>query len=399
MSSPCTYTLSSGIGAGKKRLRKVPAAASFRCAKKTSPSPSLSRPQSAVRTMHHDRHLSSGNTRTGEQRHASRSPISADTVETTAPNPSAGFCASEQPSFLPSPEPWAHLNMDVDPLLNGQLDSADSFLANDGFISMCPSKPSAHRGASQLPTPVTDRGPSLPAVGEAEVEDQSFMALLELTHSSDHGGSPTHSGQSRPISASPPYTASATLPHPRSPAQNLEFSPSSSTSNASQHCQCLFSLLRTLEDLGSPATDNATKTSTDDLFQCLEQGIEKCRSILSCSACTTRTTSPVLVVTIVNQLVIVMAELVNRFVQCQSRDTVPTVFQFGKYCVEHPALRTRLLKSMIELYVKDLQKVILRLQTSLAGKQGSILDDAKHKSGAIHQKLKDFAASDALINA
>ncbi|KAF4509363.1 hypothetical protein G6O67_003541 [Ophiocordyceps sinensis] len=353
-SSACTYTLSSGMGAGKKRLRK---ASSLKPGLKSGPRPSRTPPTSR-----------------NSPTHALHSHLHGGTIDGDSHPP----VPSDEPAFLPSPDPWPPLAMDMDALFHGPPDPGDTFLAGESF-SLCPGKPSNHWGASQIPTPMTD-----PEAGrDASATDTGSVALFDLAHSTDDFMRPSPNDAPTPSMA--PFTGLSTLPLSRDDH-------SSSTTTTSNQCHCLFSMLRTLEYLGAETAAGIAATSTDMLFLCLEQGIRNCRSMLACLACNTGASNPILVVTVANQLVAVGAELVHRFIRCQSRDTVPTVFQFGRYCVMHPTLRTRLLKSMIELYIGDLNRLITRMDSGLAGKHGPMLDDAKHKSENMHRVLVDFTA-------
>jgi hypothetical protein len=301
--------------------------------------------------------------------------------------------------FGSSPQPWQN-NLDTEAETQADAPSdGDDFLTGDGF-SLCPAK---HTSAVTAQLPLADSNEGRHTSASAfDVDIEEFFDLTRsatkdrdsITNQDRRHGS----GLFLPggTSALGPASGTSSASSPRRATQSLsQYYPSlsSSATNLSERCGCLLSMLQTLEELGTQTSANATVASSDTLFLYLDQGIDKCNTMLSCVACDTNLSNPILVVTIANQLATVLTELVHRFVQCQSRDTVPTVFQFGRYSVKQTTMRTRLLKSMIELHVKDLNQLVVRLEDSMAGQPGLLLDDAKNKVQKMQQSLLAFSGN------
>ncbi|KAK2591310.1 hypothetical protein QQS21_010994 [Conoideocrella luteorostrata] len=319
---PSEAKMHSGVGPGKKRLRKVSspsfnAALSQKLPRSSSLSPSL--------RHGHDHQSRSTSRRRGNE---------------------------------------------VDHLAGASLEK-DDFLTGDGFI-LCPAK---HMSAVAQPPLADDSAVPLSLAGKqiSALDTDILEPFASAKARSEH-------------------VSAMNLGRPDISDMidgTLMFDPSSAPWPASC-CDCLSSMLQTLEELGSQTSENTTFSSTDTLFLCLEQGIERCTTMLSCATCDTYASNPMLVVIITNQLATVLAELVHRFIQCQSRESTPTVFQFGTYRVKQTAMRTRLLESMIMLHAKDLSQLIARLGDSMAGKSGRLLDDAENKVQGLQQTLSTW---------
>lgn len=163
--------------------------------------------------------------------------------------------------------------------------------------------------------------------------------------------------------------------------------------NASQESSdfCLSSLLQVLEEL-APMSAASITPSADCLFLCLETCISKSRQVLTCCNCDVLASNPMLLVTILSSLVSVVGKLVDLFLECQSPDTVPTLFQFGSYSVRDPHLRTRLLKNWIEMHAADVDGLITRLKANVSGQAEQILDDAKFRADKNRHALQNFKA-------
>ncbi|KAH0594325.1 hypothetical protein MHUMG1_07673 [Metarhizium humberi] len=388
----------SGVGPGKKRLRKVSSPiptfnAPLPQKPPPSPSPSLhrgSRPSSS--TAHADGYQSRGSPGPRSNKGA-RMRYSPGTVNTAGRHGQ-----SNQADLFDSPQPWLNLDMEMETQTDAPSDG-DDFLTGDGF-SLCPAK---HTSAVAQP-PLAD---SSEDTAQLELAGRHSSALVDIIGFFDLARSAKDqedsiTNQERPHASNRflPGGTAASAASSASPARRAtqslsQYYPSfsSSATNLSKPCGCLSSMLQTLEELGTQTGANATVATSDTLFLYLEQGIDKCSTMLSCVTCDTNVSNPILVVTIANQLAAVLTELVHRFIQCQSRDTVPTVFQFGRYSVKQTTMRTRLLKSMIELHVKDLNQLVARLQDSMAGKPGLLLDDAKNKVQEMQQSLLAFSGN------
>lgn len=119
------------------------------------------------------------------------------------------------------------------------------------------------------------------------------------------------------------------------------------------------------------------ETLADDMSHCLQQGIQHCESILSCTECHTRAESSILLATVANQLATVTGEIVNRFLQSQ---TSQDMFRFGRYVVNH-AMQTRLMRSFVAALVEDMQNLLGHIKVSVGDKKGllAMLEEGEKK--------------------
>lgn len=318
-------------------------------------------------------------------------------------NTAARDCQSNQADHFGSPQPWLNLDMEMETQTDSPSDG-DDFLIGDGF-SLCPAK----QTSAVAPPPLADSNgdtAQLQLAGRhTSALDLDIVEFSDLARSAKDQDSITN--PKRPpasdmfwpggTEALGPASAASSASSTRRATQSLsQYYPSfsSSATNLSERCGCLVSMLQTLEELGTQTSANARVASSDTLFLYLEQGVDKCGTMLSCITCDINVSNPILIVTIANQLATVLTELVHRFLQCQSRDTVPTVFQFGRYSVKQTTMRTRLLKSLIELHVKDLNQLVARLDDSMAGKPGLLLDDTKNEVQKMQQSLLAFTGNE-----
>ncbi|KAK3938035.1 hypothetical protein QBC46DRAFT_391194 [Diplogelasinospora grovesii] len=315
-SSPCTYTLSSGTGAGKKRLRKTFTTAhpGFKAMEKRGPQ-------------------------------VKRQTPAASPAQHSEANDQEGAAFSD----LHGSDPGFSLDLGIDSLWSLPPDA--EFLTGNNFTFTLDAIPSGSQLASSplgtvLPPPSATPTQEQPTLDKSIAESRSTSGWADV---------------------------------PATPTQG-KASPQTTYSTGVQKCGCLCSILKLFEDTGVRIAAGQA-TSSDTLFLCLQHGIQKCRAMLSCQDCRTCNDNPILLATVGSQLVVVAGEIVNRFIQCQSRNTVPTVFQFRRYSVECPAMRTRLLRNMIAMHVEDIQDLLGHLQSKVEDKPGptAMLEEERRK--------------------
>lgn len=160
---------------------------------------------------------------------------------------------------------------------------------------------------------------------------------------------------------------------------------------------CLPSLLQLLEQLG-PVSSASVESPPDCLLLCLETGILRSREVIACCSCKTLVSNPMLLVTILSNLVAVVEKLISLFLECQTPDMVPTVFQFGSYSVRDSKLRTRLLKSWIAMHATDVDGLIASVKPSISGQAEAILNSAKIQADKSRHALHglDYAMAETV---
>ncbi|KAI1798621.1 hypothetical protein F4811DRAFT_569391 [Daldinia bambusicola] len=217
----------------------------------------------------------------------------------------------------------------------------------------------------------------------------NFSHLLSLQSSGPLDSAPIH------LSSSPTQTLSAQgLSNNGQSSESLSTPTASTTSSPGPKCGCLGALLHVFEDTGAQIT-SSPDVATDALFLCLQRGTQECQAMLSCQECDTSIKNPILLATLGNQLVVIARELVTRFVRCQTQDTAPVIFQFGRYSIQGSGMRTRLLRDMVALHVRDLYSVLDRCRHTIDSAPGpsSILENAKLEVNKLHETLSQSLES------
>ncbi|KAI8960759.1 hypothetical protein F5Y11DRAFT_358217 [Daldinia sp. FL1419] len=217
----------------------------------------------------------------------------------------------------------------------------------------------------------------------------NFTSLLSLQ--------PIGSADSAPgfLPPSPTQTLSAQgMSGNSNSSEPLSTPTGSSTLSPGQRCVCLPTLLHVFEETGVQIT-SSPDVATDTLFLCLQRGMQECQAMLSCQECDTSVKNPILLATLGNQLVAIARELVTRFIQCQTRDTAPVVFQFGRYSIKGTGMRTRMLRDMVALHVRDLYGLLDRSKLNIDAVPGplSILENAKLEVNKLHETLSQSLES------
>lgn len=131
---------------------------------------------------------------------------------------------------------------------------------------------------------------------------------------------------------------------------------------------------------------------TDTLFLSVEEGIDQFSTMLSCNKCNVNDVNPMLVVTNVNQLALTLSEIVHRLTHCQSPDSVPTTFRFGRYSVQNTKMRTSILTGMIEVHVRCLKQIIIRLENCIADQPRLLLAGATNIVTELQKTLEAFTS-------
>ncbi|XWW98481.1 hypothetical protein V2A60_006481 [Cordyceps javanica] len=396
-SSACTYTFSSGVGPGKKRRRKV-----WDPRLTDVPSRRPISPRSGSSPECDDGSLTNGTSSSGTSNSWNRAQDATPATSVTLSGlPNRHAVSGTEDNNTSTSTSTTHQDRDKY--------WSDVPLSGNGF-ALCPAK-----HLSAVPNPTLRLEPQSHSVhdfdnplddNETSLLDQDILQLFELSpprirdDASTRPARESHPGQTNLQSAdldlTPPFTpqpsssgcARASRRNKSVTSQDQLSEPSSSC--ASGRCNCLSSVLRGLDELDLQRNADAEATPTDTLFLSVERGIDQFSILLACMNCGLNDLSPMLVVTAVNHLALMLSELVHRLTHCQSADTVPTVFQFGRYSVQKTKMRTSLLTSMIELHVKCLSQLIIRLEACMVDQPRLLLAGAKSIVTKMQQTLQAF---------
>jgi hypothetical protein len=291
---------------------------------------------------------------------------------------------------------------------DSDMDWSDVHLSGNGF-ALCPGK---HMSAGTHPVPQLQSLLHLQPNSESALHshitsplDPELFQMFEMPSSEIRGDPPT-SHTSRQSSFDQVVSQSGALdftslftPTPLSlnspeirgditgTAQDRTFEQSSGLSS---ECDCLASIRLRPDELGLQRSSVTKVTPTDTLFMCVEKGIDQLSTMLSCTKCDFNGVNPMLIVTHVNQLALMLSEIVHRLTHCQSPESVPTIFQFGRYSVQKSKMRTSLLIGMIELHVSCLIELITRLERFISDQARLLLVGAKSMVLEMRETLKSF---------
>ncbi|KAJ3497673.1 hypothetical protein NLG97_g1722 [Lecanicillium saksenae] len=358
-SNVCTYTFSSGIGPGKKRRRKVVDSK----AKATAWG-------SHLNSSHGSSSAAQDVDETVDLRHAQKNNNREHPLDT----PNETLQTSFDLPFMPTNT--VATSNDISKDQDGHW--ADITLTGSAF-AICPgkhhSKVSGVFARQQVHANTPDPGGRLVNNSQIWLPDQGVLQQFD--------GSPASGVFSKQLAAPDPTVPPSSQSHIVTPMpgngstagpNHVFHTPIFSTSDR-QDCSC--NLLPDLPNIGPQRNTDINSNPTDTLFLFVENGMEKLSTIIACSHCNFHDENPMLMVTSVNHLAIALSELVHRLTHCQSADTAPSVFQFGRYSVTKTKMRTSLLASMIELHVGALSRLIGRVETSIAGQTRLLLAGAK----------------------
>ncbi|KAI1656635.1 hypothetical protein F4813DRAFT_390342 [Daldinia decipiens] len=268
---------------------------------------------------------------------------------------------------------WSVPDSDIHHLLNLPADM-ESFAGNEFEFTSGFSAP-----ASLSPD---DQSPSGLHMDQVSISD-NYSSLLGLQSSGAIDSAPVL------LPSSPTGTQSAQgLSDNSHSTEPLGTPITSSSLSPRQGCGCLCALLYVFEDTGIQIT-SSRDVATDTLFQCLQRGVQECQAMLSCRKCDTRVKNPILLATLCNQLVAIARELVARFIRCQTGETAPVAFQFGRYSINGTGMQTRMLRDMVALHVRDLYDLLHRSRLNIDAIPGplSILENAKFEVNRLQEIL------------
>ncbi|KAI0848912.1 hypothetical protein F5Y00DRAFT_262068 [Daldinia vernicosa] len=275
---------------------------------------------------------------------------------------------------------WSAPDSDIHHLLNLPADM-ESFTGNEFEFT-----PGFSAPASLSPD---DQSPSgLQGMDQVSISE-NYSSLLGLQSSGPVDSAPIL------LPPSPTRTHSAQgLSDNSHSTEHLSTPTTSSSLSPGQKCGCLWALLYVFEDTGVQIT-SSRDVATDTLFQCLQRGVQECQAMLSCRKCDTRVRNPILLATLGNQLVAIARELVTRFIQCQTGETAPVVFQFGRYSINGTGMQTRMLRDMVALHVRDLYDLLHRSRLNIDAIPGplSILENAKMEVNKLQEILSQSLES------
>lgn len=287
-------------------------------------------------------------------------------------------------------------------------DWSDISLSGDGF-ALCPGDHmSATPHQSSQPQSLLHMQPNPESADRSDATsslDPDILQMFEISspqlrsdtltaQASRQNSSDQSTSQPRVFDLTPPFTPKPTYsttsgfrPDNTNTVQEKAFAQSNGLFS---QCDRHASMFQKLDDIDFQRRSDIKVALTDTLFLAVEKGIDQFSTMLSCDECNVNDINPMVVVTSVNQLALTLSEIVHRLTHCQTPDTVPAMFQFGRYCVLDTKMRTRLLSGMIELHVRRLKQMIIRLGTCITEQTRLLLTGAMSIVTKMQKTLEDF---------
>ncbi|KAI1171816.1 hypothetical protein F4777DRAFT_31780 [Nemania sp. FL0916] len=382
-STPCTYTLSSGTGRGKKRVRRQHYSDStigcFPVETERSDDTGLARQRG-----------SGANQESGQPSTSRRSEPSKFTK--AAPPPESGDASA---TSMANSATWP----DSGPDFSGVLAFADDgdFMGMDDNLDL-----SEEMLLSENDSRMWDASP---------LHSREYLSgLSESTHA-QVGEKPKTSREGSGLSADRPLTSRE--PDFGNIVNELrDHSGSNSTSASiasSSTCGCLSNVARLFETVVS-RTANCQGQSIDMLMIDLEDGVAGCKKVLVCSDCTSCSDNPTLVAMVGSHLVGLWDAITHRIIACQRQDRSdssskasfdqqdeaqsfqpsPQTFRYGRYAVQSPEMKCHLLNNLIQLHFNNLNELLSYLKIAVRQKPSAleIVEQAATKAARISWAMR-----------
>ncbi|KAI1811934.1 hypothetical protein GGS20DRAFT_587999 [Poronia punctata] len=340
-STPCTYTLSSGPGRSKKRVRRhLFSDAAIGCF--------------PVETERADDDNTARQRSAGVNQESARAPTTrpSDTSKkdrTVAPiSPES----SGPPATSTADSVWPESGTD----LSGMLAFADegdflalgdnSDLSEESFLS-------GHDPRAWDPFLARDYLPGLPrGAPPASDAGRSLTRMLQIEESKSgklaSGPGPWDHGRSDSMAGSLPSSAT---------------------------CGCLSNVAQLFETIVS-RTASYAEQSIDMLMIDLDDGVSGCKKVLVCGECTACSDNPTLLATVGSHLVGLWDGITSRIVACQRQSRASTgsqnspepqdetevssaqTFRYGRYAVQSAEMKCHLLNNLIQLHFDHINELL-----------------------------------------
>ncbi|KAI0153183.1 hypothetical protein GGR57DRAFT_502919 [Xylariaceae sp. FL1272] len=193
----------------------------------------------------------------------------------------------------------------------------------------------------------------------------------------------------------------------------------SSSTSSSPACRCLSDMAQLFEIAAGQILNSRQKWSIENLLIDLEDGIATCKKILVCNVCTASTDNSTLLASVAVQVVGAWETLVNAHLQCKEgfrsstrTDSISdqtrglhvspldsseaTTVVYGRYEVKSPRMKSLLLSSLLQLHHKSLTDLLGCLRIAVDQKQGAseIVDNAARKVEKINHLLTGDVSRD-----
>ncbi|KAI0406738.1 hypothetical protein F4802DRAFT_93394 [Xylaria palmicola] len=357
-STPCTYTLTSGAGPGKKRHRRTS-------------DPDLGVGCFRVAEPRESGIVADGGSAAGDEHRREEEAKGAGAGKDTVTFPTQSH---RNASVISSAKPgmWSDADFDLSSTLAfpdaGDIDlfgAHDGLDLSKGFWDTSPMqnydwlsreniRRARARAQERMPSSPDDSGINMDAVPTRR-ESRADFSLNERRTYADMG------------------------------------SASSSSLSYAMGCGCLLSMAQLLETVAQQ-TSSSQKQPIDTLFIGLEDSITGCRRLLSCTECTACSDNSILLATVGARLGDAWDALATRFLQCQEsshsdglRDSLEQqwepradshwsagTFRYGRYSVHCPQMKTHLLSNLVQLHYQSLNDLLMDLRAAVRHKESAL---------------------------
>jgi hypothetical protein len=170
------------------------------------------------------------------------------------------------------------------------------------------------------------------------------------------------------------------------------------------YCKCLTTMTQLLEDIDI----NVDTTGVDTLLMGLGRGTKMCSDVLACVHCNASVDNAMLFATIAQQLVSTAKKISSRLLlihhegqDCDTNDWksggVAEMREggitFGRYRIELPEMKIRLVYKIVLLHLEDLQKLLANIKERIGPKRGALglLAEAESKATKVCWMIQELS--------
>jgi hypothetical protein len=149
-------------------------------------------------------------------------------------------------------------------------------------------------------------------------------------------------------------------------------------------------------------------TGIDTLLMCLGRGTKICSDVLACVNCNAFVVNAMLFATIAQQLVSLAKKVSSRLLlahhegpECDANngkshgaaEMCDGEITFGRYKIELPEMKVRLVYTMVLLHIEDLQKILANIKERIWSKKGAweLLANAQSKAAQAYWIVQELS--------
>lgn len=171
------------------------------------------------------------------------------------------------------------------------------------------------------------------------------------------------------------------------------------------YCNCLHTMTQLLEETESTVESQGV----DEFMMCLGRGMKLCESVLTCIHCNACVDNAMLFTSNAQQLVSTAQKVSSKLLLTHSAgrrrsdtnklesygvsEPEDDLITFGRYRIEQPEMRIRLIYQMVLLHIEDLQQLLAKIKKGVGMKRKAqeLLADAESNVAKLSRVIRELA--------